>query len=119
MATESALLDIDDRLILLTPDEIRHKIEEHEKQLRVWRALLVAVDSKEEKSNLKAPKRRLAVPVITDFLIGKESASQAEIVDETGISYAAVHKALRKGDRFECLSNGRFRLRTNGVSIPS
>lgn len=38
--SESLLLSIEEKLLVLTPEVVRTKIEKHEKQLKLWRAIL-------------------------------------------------------------------------------
>lgn len=100
---QTMLLDLDDKLILLTPTLIRKKVEEHRKQLKLWESLLFALDrieGKEEEVVVRRRKKGEIAKQIYEHLLMYGPSSRMQISKALGVNYNSLNRVLKGDPRF-------------------
>lgn len=123
--TESTLMDFEDRLLLLTPELIKQKIEEHRRQMVLWQSILEGLErmnkpiesiseKKVEKPLLRLTRQNGKLPLTTSGLLIRETLTISgplgvkQICYQTQLSRQTVHNNLKNTTYFEKLEDGRY-----------
>jgi hypothetical protein len=105
MSGDSIIMDLEERLLNLTPQLVREKIAEHEKQLRLWRAMLPVVEQMHQgvQQGLTVLNQPVAATVkpssyaekIIEYLQEKVSATARCISRDLGCSQQTVYNTVK------------------------